>query len=67
MNYSFKKVEQDEGESTFYEVEGGVDYADTLDNLAKMEPYHILDDQGDHIATVFSEVEADALVSHLNR
>ena len=36
-------------------------------NFSELPHYEILDDNGDQIAVVHSETEAEALVSHLNR
>ena len=71
MNYSFKKTPASEMEVLVIQVSvDAMSYPDApLSNLepVELESWDILDDQGDHIATVFSEAEADALVSHLNR
>lgn len=45
-----------------YSIVGRSEEADSI-----VPQYSILDEDGDEIAVVFSEGEAEALVSHLNR
>lgn len=64
MRYSYKEIPEDDQSATVFE---DVVQAYEVRDLRKLPQYNILDGEGDHIATVHSEAEAEALVSHLNR
>lgn len=53
------------------EDEGGEDYyrhpVGGAEQLIPVDQFRIMDPDGDEIAVVFSQDEAEALVSHLNR
>lgn len=64
MRYSYKEIpEADQNVTVFEDVVQAYEVCD----LKKLPQYNILDGEGDHIATVHSETEAQVLVSHLNR
>lgn len=54
--YSYKEIPVDEQETKIFE---------DMDTL--LPQYEILDNDGDQLAVVHSEVEAEILVSHLNK
>lgn len=69
MAYSFQKVPPSECEVSVCEIEGSVADAILIEDvdITSLTPYEILDESGDPIATVYSENEAEVIVSHLNR
>lgn len=68
MKYAYREIPESELEVEIYELDQEVLAGDNLQAaLIKKNQFEILDQQGDQIATVYSETEAEALVSHLNR
>lgn len=69
MTYSFKKIPPEEMEVKVCDVEGDIKEAILIEDvdITELVAYDILDAEGDSIAVVYSETEADTLVSHLNR
>lgn len=65
MTYSYTKIEHENKDGVHYYC-GGDDPV-TVDELAEVDQFEILDPDGDQLAVVFSEGEAEALISHLNR
>lgn len=55
--YTYKEIPEDEQETKIFEED-----MDTL-----LPQYEILDEDGDQLAVVHSEVEAETLISHLNK
>lgn len=64
--YKWAKIAADATESWLYEDDRKSDIR-CLDEMRLVEQFEILDPEGDQIAIVLSQVEAEALVSHLNR
>jgi len=63
--YTWEKVPDEERETKIYEDTH--DDSQVIDDLTLLEQYEILDPEGDQIAIVYSEGDAEALVTHLNR
>lgn len=71
MPYSYKEIPEAECEDVIMEMDGdALSYPDTALsglNHRVMNQYEILDEQGDQIAVVYAAVDAESLISHLNR
>lgn len=63
--YNWEKILDEERETKIYEDTH--DDSQVIDDLTLLEQYAILDPEGDQIAIVYSEGDAETLVSHLNR
>lgn len=63
--YKWSKLE--EGSTEVHYFEHGDGNPVTVDELKEVDQFEIVDPEGDQIAVVYSEHEAEALVSHLNR
>lgn len=71
MPYSYREIPESEHEDVIVEMDGdAISYPDTaLSGLTHriMNQYEILDEQGDQICVVYSEIDAETLITHLNR
>jgi hypothetical protein len=63
--YTWAKIDKDVEEPHYFSHGSGEPI--TVDELSDVEQYEIIDPDGDQIAIVFSQGDAEALVSHLNR
>lgn len=63
--YKWAKIDEDAVEVHCFEHGDGKPV--TVDELKECDQFEIVDPDGDQIAVVYSEVQAEALVSHLNR
>lgn len=63
--YKWAKIDEDAVEEHIFRHESGDPV--TVDELQDVEQFEIIDEDGDQIAVVYSQSEAEALVSHLNR
>jgi hypothetical protein len=61
--YTWEQINvEEEGEEDFFRHPVG-----GAEQLIPVDQFRIMDPEGDEIAVVFSQGEAEALVSHLNR
>lgn len=63
--YTWAKIDKDVREGHLFESD--TDEPVSVDDLREMDQFEIIDDDGDQIAIVTSQSDAEALVSHLNR
>uniref|UniRef100_A0AAU7PFG8 DUF2283 domain-containing protein n=1 Tax=Burkholderia phage vB_BgluM-SURPRISE13 TaxID=3159457 RepID=A0AAU7PFG8_9VIRU len=63
--YKWAKIEEDAVDVHYFEHGDGNPV--TVDELKEVEQFEIVDPDGDQIAVVYSQTDAEALVSHLNR
>lgn len=64
MAYRFVEVKK-EDQTIHYHTSNHIPFE--LEDLTTRQQYQVLDPDGDEIAVVLSERDAEALVSHLNR
>lgn len=67
MPYSYKLIPESERESEMFEGKCLRRGSGSVGETVHKTPYAILDESNDEIAVVYSETEAEGLVSHLNR
>lgn len=71
MAYTYREIPESEREDVIVEMDHeALAYPDTslsAINHRVMNQYEILDEQGDQICVVYAEVDAESLISHLNR
>lgn len=66
MAYTYKEIAESDIEHHVFINEE--DYrVHEIEDMRQMQQFEILDEQGDRITIVYSEIDAEALISHLNR